>query len=126
MYNLTGVVVHTGTADSGHYYSFIKDKDNSSNGKWYEMNDSIVREFDPNDIASECFGGEDTFQGYNMMPVKAMKWRNAYLLFYERQTMEENGDEEEEDNKKQVVEDDVIMQNVNEVSDIDLKINYEN
>ena len=48
------------------------------------MNDHIVRDFDPNDIPSECFGGEDVFQGYNMMQMKTMKWRNAYLLFYER------------------------------------------
>lgn len=34
------------------------------------------------------------------MPVKAMKWRNAYLLFYERQTLEDVGEEEEEEVKK--------------------------
>jgi ubiquitin C-terminal hydrolase len=53
--------VHSGTADSGHYYSFIKDKDDPQTGKWYEMNDSLVSNFDPNDIASETYGGEDTF-----------------------------------------------------------------
>lgn len=26
LYELTGVTVHTGTADGGHYYSFIRDK----------------------------------------------------------------------------------------------------
>jgi ubiquitin C-terminal hydrolase len=60
-YNLTGMVIHTGTADSGHYYSFIKDKDHPQGGKWYEFNDTIVRDFDLNDIANECYGGEDTF-----------------------------------------------------------------
>lgn len=84
MYSLSGIVVHTGTADSGHYYSFIKDKDKPESNKWYEMNDSIVRDFDPNDIPSECYGGEDTYSGYNMQSMKSMKWRNAYLLFYER------------------------------------------
>lgn len=54
-------MVHTGTADSGHYYSFIKDKDHPEKGKWYEMNDSIVREFEVGDIPAECFGGEETF-----------------------------------------------------------------
>jgi ubiquitin C-terminal hydrolase len=28
-YELAGVVVHTGTADSGHYYAYIKDTNNS-------------------------------------------------------------------------------------------------
>jgi ubiquitin C-terminal hydrolase len=83
-YALSGIVVHSGTADSGHYYSFIKDRESQQASKWYEMNDHIVREFDPNDIPSECFGGEDVYYGYNMMQLKTMKWRNAYLLFYER------------------------------------------
>ncbi len=66
-YNLNGIVVHSGTADSGHYYSFIKDRENPDSAKWYEMNDHIVRDFDPNDIPAECFGGEDVFTGYNIM-----------------------------------------------------------
>ena len=49
-YALSGVVVHTGTSDSGHYYSFIKDREHPESGKWYELNDHIVRDFDPADI----------------------------------------------------------------------------
>lgn len=60
-YKLTGIVVHSGTADSGHYYSFIQDREHPENGRWLELNDHIVREFDPADIPQECFGGEDTF-----------------------------------------------------------------
>lgn len=36
-YELVGVLVHSGTAESGHYYSYIK-----SQGKWHEFNDSLV------------------------------------------------------------------------------------
>lgn len=36
-YILTGVLVHSGVAESGHYYSYIKDGD-----KWFEYNDTIV------------------------------------------------------------------------------------
>ena len=37
-YELIGVTVHTGTADGGHYYSFIRDKlhkAESGQDKWY-------------------------------------------------------------------------------------------
>ena len=81
---MKGIVVHTGTADSGHYYSFIRDHNNANGEKWYEFNDNIVRDFDINELANECFGGEDTFMGANMMSMKTQKWRNAYLTVYER------------------------------------------
>lgn len=92
--------MHSGTADSGHYYSFIKDREHAETGKWYEMNDHIVRDFDPNDIPGECFGGEDVYTGYNMQQIKTMKWRNAYLLFYERKVpVDITSDEEKEAEK---------------------------
>lgn len=37
-YELIGVTVHTGTADGGHYYSFIRDrlhKADNGQDKWY-------------------------------------------------------------------------------------------
>jgi ubiquitin carboxyl-terminal hydrolase 34 len=59
-YDLIGVTVHTGTADGGHYYSFIKDRTAGSRDKWFLFNDAEVKPFDPNQIAAECFGGEMT------------------------------------------------------------------
>ena len=62
-YELIGVTVHTGTADGGHYYSFIRDRLNKSDmgqDKWYLFNDAEVKQFDPCQLASECFGGEMT------------------------------------------------------------------
>lgn len=58
-YNLRGTVVHMGTADQGHYISYIQDREGSGQNKWYEFNDHLVKEFDPEDIAYETFGGED-------------------------------------------------------------------
>lgn len=55
-FNLSGIVVHQGTTESGHYFSYIKDR---RSGEWYEFNDKEVSKFDPEHIAAECFGGED-------------------------------------------------------------------
>jgi hypothetical protein len=51
-------VVHTGTAEGGHYYSFIRDRTTGQNDRWFLFNDAEVKPFDPQQIASECFGGE--------------------------------------------------------------------
>jgi ubiquitin carboxyl-terminal hydrolase 34 len=62
-YDLVGVTVHTGTADGGHYYSFIKERDSDkkmSGDRWFLFNDAEVKLFDPSQIAAECFGGEMT------------------------------------------------------------------
>jgi ubiquitin carboxyl-terminal hydrolase 34 len=69
-YELKGTVLHYGTADFGHYFSYIKESEN----QWIEFNDERVREYDPRDIESDCFGGEN--------------WRresqNSYLLVFEK------------------------------------------
>lgn len=65
-YELIGVTVHTGTADGGHYYSFIRDRLNKQEmgqDKWFLFNDAEVKPFDPAQIATECFGGEMTVGG---------------------------------------------------------------
>lgn len=85
-YNLRGVVVHMGTAEFGHYYSFIGDREHD---KWYEFNDTFIREMDKEDIAAEAFGGEERWSWgsqYTSSQFSQLreKHRNAYLLFYER------------------------------------------
>ncbi|XP_064621669.1 ubiquitin carboxyl-terminal hydrolase 34-like isoform X2 [Lineus longissimus] len=91
-YELIGVTVHTGTADGGHYYSFIRDRLNkaeSGHDRWFLFNDAEVKPFDPCQIASECFGGEMTSKTYDSVTDKFMdfsfeKTNSAYMLFYER------------------------------------------
>ena len=48
-YVLNGIIIHTGNADAGHYYSFIKDR---KTGDWHEFNDNIVKEFDPETVVT--------------------------------------------------------------------------
>ncbi|XP_067939467.1 ubiquitin carboxyl-terminal hydrolase 24-like [Watersipora subatra] len=94
-YELVGIVVHTGQASAGHYYSFIKDRrgshmSNESHGKWFKFNDTTVEEFDltPDTIATECFGGrykaKNTDSSNGKLPEDRVRYWNAYLLFYER------------------------------------------
>lgn len=54
IYDLYGVCNHTGGAFGGHYTAFVK----NANGKWYEFNDTIVKEVDDTEIVtsrSYCF-----------------------------------------------------------------------
>ena len=88
-YELIGVTVHTGNADGGHYYAFIRDRGSGSRDKWYSFNDAEVKPFDPNQIAAECFGGEVNSRTYDQVTDKFMdlsieKTNSAYMLFYER------------------------------------------
>lgn len=50
---LKGVVIHSGCAESGHYYSLIK-----SEAEWYKFDDSRVTSFKMNDLSDEAFGGK--------------------------------------------------------------------
>ena len=57
-YELKGIVIHIGIAESGHYYSLINERENSDNSeKWYEFNDSNVTFFDSNELPNETYGG---------------------------------------------------------------------
>ena len=59
VFALVGVLVHQGTAESGHYYSYIQERPSHDprTSKWVEFNDSEVSEFNPFEIDAQCFGG---------------------------------------------------------------------
>lgn len=83
-FELVGVLVHTGTAESGHYYSYIKDRFHPTDTPpWLEFNDSEVSQFNPESIPSTCYGGSDqtSSNGYVMN-----KMFSAYMLFYQRKS----------------------------------------
>lgn len=98
-YTLVGVVIHMGSIDSGHYYSFIRERGSAGaavaarrgvavptgnaahnwRGDWFEFNDSSVTPFDLSQLEKEAFGGGDD-AGKSSLGSS----RCAYLLVYER------------------------------------------
>eukprot|EP01090_Pellita_catalonica_P009700 TRINITY_DN2082_c1_g1_i1.p1 TRINITY_DN2082_c1_g1~~TRINITY_DN2082_c1_g1_i1.p1 ORF type:complete len:946 (-),score=239.67 TRINITY_DN2082_c1_g1_i1:53-2668(-) len=92
-YDLVGIVVHQGTAQCGHYYSFIKERvpleEGQKPGRWLEFNDTKVTLFDPDRIPYECYGGKEKVKVYDREKgcsvfAKRYKSNNAYLLVYQR------------------------------------------
>jgi hypothetical protein len=101
-YKLRGVLVHSGTSDSGHYYSLcsvqggkLGDASNlsdSTDNEWFCFNDSTVTQFDPSTLDEATFGGQYTMatgaQTTGSFRSKAMdntKSFSAYLLIYDRE-----------------------------------------
>ncbi|KAH0562489.1 hypothetical protein GP486_002826 [Trichoglossum hirsutum] len=89
IFELVGVLVHSGTAESGHYYSFIRERPASQffpTPTWVEFNDSDVTPFDPNTIAAQCFGGGGDIytQSKDALSMNFLKTYSAYMLFYQR------------------------------------------
>ena len=84
-YKLVGCNVHHGTADSGHYWSYINTNrqkpDNveewmhTENDPWMEFNDRRVDDFRFESLAGRCFGNAKNGR---------QQGQSAYVLFYVR------------------------------------------
>ena len=102
-YNLQGIVIHSGTAQYGHYYSLtaddLKDKEKQldlKKDKWFKFNDSTVSKIDYDNISIDAFGNNNEHQ-YGS---------SAYMLIYEKAVKKPviiNAKEIEE-NKKKILE----------------------
>jgi len=108
LYELVGVVVHSGQFSSGHYYSFIREEGKNT---WLEVNDGWVGRFDATNMEAETFGedvvrsfevsssvtagfsvvnafasvlGFDTSAKTAASPASLSKTRSAFILVYNR------------------------------------------
>ena len=85
VFELVGVLVHSGTAESGHYYSYVRERPTESETQtWVEFNDDTVSSWDPTLMAGSCFGGPDYQPQFQPNNAVYEKQYSAYMLFYQR------------------------------------------
>ena len=102
LYRLAGVVVHSGTAFAGHYYSMIRERDvpvgvdlNSADltyeypdlgNRWHIYDDQNVNPYNVDNLPSDAFGGTYTVD-FKITGGKEKAYdrpNSAYMLFYEK------------------------------------------
>ncbi|XP_044752373.1 probable ubiquitin carboxyl-terminal hydrolase FAF-X [Coccinella septempunctata] len=94
-YRLSGIVVHSGQASGGHYYSYIRHRNPSGEIRWYKFDDGDVSECrmgEDEEMKVQCFGGEYMAEVFDPMMKRTTyrrqkRWWNAYMLFYTRQDL---------------------------------------
>lgn len=93
MYDLKGMVVHSGSAFTGHYYSYIKERahyavdGSTDSGEWYCFDDKSVRGWDIDNLEPDCYGGrasQDWDSRIRPTKQECDRPHSAYMLFYER------------------------------------------
>ncbi|KAJ9654013.1 hypothetical protein H2198_006868 [Neophaeococcomyces mojaviensis] len=80
VFELVGVIIHSGTAETGHYYSYVRQRPSARSAKdsWVQFNDHDVTKFEVDQMKDLAFGGCDqTFSSLS-------KFYNGYMLFYQR------------------------------------------
>ena len=87
-YKLVGINVHSGSADGGHYWSYINTNRggvnqeeqqgwrDTVNDPWMEFNDHRVTECNFGEMRQRCYGQSDSGN--------QRQGTSAYMLFYER------------------------------------------
>ncbi|KAH0806153.1 Clan CA, family C19, ubiquitin hydrolase-like cysteine peptidase [Histomonas meleagridis] len=83
VFELFGVLVHSGSAFAGHYYSFLRTK---LDDQWYEFDDSDVTKTTEEKAINDNFGGE--YQSITRNVWKREKSYSAYILIYVRKDAE--------------------------------------
>lgn len=80
IYQLHGVLVHSGDLNAGHYYAFIKP---TKDGHFYRFDDDRVTRATKREVLEDNYGGEVKGQ-FQQQPT--MRQNSAYMLVYIRQS----------------------------------------
>ena len=98
-YTLMGVVVHSGSAFAGHYYSYIRERvepapgsgqQHVTPGPWYVFDDRRVEPYDAVNLERDTFGGKYATEAWDAMRCSFVtnaehdRPNSAYMLFFER------------------------------------------
>ncbi|OJJ48937.1 hypothetical protein ASPZODRAFT_129272 [Penicilliopsis zonata CBS 506.65] len=90
VYELHGVLVHSGDFNAGHYYAFLKP---TKDGFWYRFDDDKVIRATEKEVLEENYGGEyelaNGATGVRQPYTRALSTKrsmNAYMLVYIRKT----------------------------------------
>jgi ubiquitin carboxyl-terminal hydrolase 7 len=67
IYDLYGVLVHSGDVGYGHYYAYLR---TSTDPQWFEFNDSSVTQVSPDKAIDSNFGGSGSFSAYVLVYVR--------------------------------------------------------
>lgn len=90
VYQLFGVLVHIGSAQSGHYYAYLRPNPDNN---WYEFNDSSVTHSTEKDAIENNFGGSaepksqirHLLRPFNhILKLESQRCFSAYMLEYVR------------------------------------------
>ena len=95
LYELTGITIHDGMADFGHYYDFIKAPDNC----WYKFDDKNVKKFNEEEIPREAFGDQYS-ESKREKDEESEEENNAYILIYTKKNFNSEKIENFENNFK--------------------------
>ena len=94
-YKLKSIVIHQGHCEGGHYYAFIRD---DKTQEWHQFNDTMVTSFDVKNIPKEAFGGDSN--------------KNAYLLFYEKNNVDNCENFEKINEIKKVIDNEELNEEI--------------
>jgi len=85
VYELCGVLIHSGGVNGGHYYSYLR---TTTSDKWYKFDDESVTLSNEQSVFENNFGGvseSSKSYSYYSRGRKQMKYYSAYILVYVRQ-----------------------------------------
>jgi len=96
-YKLVGVEVHSGSANAGHYWSFINTRrgvdepdendpnwNKTESDPWMKFNDSSVTEYNFEKLKEDCYGGDGKSGDSDSWSFGGTYGQSAYMLVYEK------------------------------------------